>query len=150
MYVVSFAVLSLWILVLSIILYKTRKHYFDLISSTNKNKLDQILETLISKDERFTQELEEVRNQLKRFENNAKSHIQKIGLVRFDPFKTWGTDQSFVLAIMDGNDDGIVLNYIYTKEGLRVYSKKIKKGKGQEYELSVEEKKAIEKSNLSI
>lgn len=145
-----FAGLILWLLVLSWLLYQTRKHYFDLISKTNKRRLDEILETLIIKDGKIESELLGVKQEIKKMFESSQTYIQKIGLIRFNPFKTWDTDQSFVLAILNGNNDGLVLNYIYTKEGLRVYTKKIKNGKGEEYELSEEEKKAIEKSKKSV
>lgn len=39
--------------------------------------------------------------------------------------------------------DGIVLNFIYTHEGVRIYTKIVKMGKGEAYELSAEENEAI-------
>ena len=80
------------------------------------------------------------------FENLKKEHrfsIQKKGIIRFNPFSEVGGDQSFSLALLDGNDDGLVITSFYTREGNRVYGKPIKNGKSQ-YALSQEEIKAIE------
>ncbi len=140
--------LTLWLAVLSWVLYRTRSHYLNLISRTKKDRLDEILDTLIVKDQALDKELEGIKKEVLKLGIESKNHFQKIGLIRFNPFKLWGTDQSFVIALLDGQDTGLVINYIYTKEGLRVYTKRVKQGKGQEYELAEEEKKAIEKSKL--
>jgi hypothetical protein len=69
--------------------------------------------------------------------------IQKVGVVRFNPFSEVGGDQSFSAALLDGKDDGLVITSFYTREGNRVYGKPIKRGKSP-YALSQEELKAIE------
>jgi N-methylhydantoinase A/oxoprolinase/acetone carboxylase beta subunit len=86
--------------------------------------------------ERISAELESLRK-----ENNF--NIQKIGMVRFNPFRGIGGDQSFSVAILDGNDSGAVITSLYNREENRVYGKPIKAGRS-EYLLSEEEKKAIE------
>ncbi len=69
--------------------------------------------------------------------------IQKIAVIRFNPFSELGGNQSFSLALLDKNDNGAVMTSFYTREGSRVYAKPIKKGKST-YALSKEEIKAIE------
>lgn len=141
---------TLWLVILTWIVIRTRNHYYRLISATKKDKLDEILDTLITKDSGLEKELTILKKEVQRLSGESKTHFQKIGLVRFNPFKLWGTDQSFVVALLDLQDNGLVINFIYTKEGLRVYTKIVKQRKGQEYELSEEEKKAIEKSGSTF
>jgi len=71
--------------------------------------------------------------------------VQKVGMVRFNPFREVGGDQSFSLALLDKGNSGVVITSLYTREGNRVYGKPVKEG-NSEYSLSEEEKKAIEKS----
>lgn len=73
-------------------------------------------------------------------------HIQKVGLVRFNPFKDTGGDQSFVLSLIDGNDTGVVISGLYSRSGTRWYAKKVTAGKGVDYDLSEEEKKSIKEA----
>lgn len=70
-------------------------------------------------------------------------HIQKIGLVRFNPFKDTGGDQSFVLSLVDGNDTGVIISGLYARSGTRWYAKKVVKGKSIGHDLSDEEKKSL-------
>ena len=74
-------------------------------------------------------------------------HFQKIGLVRFNPFERVGGEQSFVIALLNNLNSGLVINFIYTREGLRTYIKKIREGKGEKYNLSNEEQEAVKKSS---
>ena len=69
--------------------------------------------------------------------------VQKIGVVRFNPFKDTGSDQSFAIALMDLSDNGLVISSLFTREGTRIYSKPLEKGKSK-YPLSEEEQQAIE------
>ena len=66
-------------------------------------------------------------------------------LIRYNPFSGVGSDQSFSIALLDGNNNGFVITSIYSREGNRVYGKSLKEGKS-EYSLSDEEKKAISKA----
>ena len=71
--------------------------------------------------------------------------ITKVGVVRFNPFKDTGGDQSFVVALLDSNNNGLVLSSLYTREGTRIYTKPIKKGTSS-YHLSKEEEQAIKQA----
>lgn len=84
-----------------------------------------------------------VSRDLENLKKENVSDIKKVGIVRFNPFKDTGGNQSFSLAFLDGKDNGIVITSLYTREGNRVYGKSIKNG-GSEFPLSKEEQKAIE------
>ena len=73
----------------------------------------------------------------------TKSHLQKMGFVRFNPFNDTGGDQSFCLAILDGHDNGIVISSLHSREQTRVYAKEIVAGKPKGVELSKEEREAL-------
>ncbi|OGM59751.1 hypothetical protein A2892_04865 [Candidatus Woesebacteria bacterium RIFCSPLOWO2_01_FULL_39_10b] len=121
-------VLGIWLLGLSIVLYKLFKTF---------NRLtDGVKEDLAKKG--FT----EVDKRLGFLEEDGKGHVQKIGLVKFNPFKELGGDHSFSLAILDGTDSGVVITGLHTRDRTRIYIKEIKKGKA-DLELSNEEKKAL-------
>jgi hypothetical protein len=87
----------------------------------------------------------EISKELEILKKESKFSIQKVGIVRFNPFSEVGGDQSFSIALLDGEGDGIVITSLYSREGNRVYGKPIKTWLS-EYSLSEEEKKAIEKA----
>jgi len=102
----------------------------------NLKEVFSFLKNLEGDIEKLFQEIGEIK------EKN-KFSIQKLGIVRFNPFSEVGGDQSFSIALLDENNDGLVVTSLYTREGNRLYGKPIKAGSSQ-YSLSQEEKRAIE------
>ncbi len=87
---------------------------------------------------RIGQELEDVKK-------ISEAALQKVGVVRFSPFKEVGSDQSFSIALLDAGNNGIVLTSYYSRDLNRVYTKPIENGSSK-YSLAEEEKKAIEEA----
>lgn len=142
-----FALLLGWLVVLTIILFRTRSHYINLVSRTKKQKIDEILDRLLEQEGKLLDEDRKIREDIENIKKDVRTHFQKVGLVRFNPFgRTGGSDQSFVLALLDKDNTGVIINFIYTHEGVRVYAKHVVSGKGKEYQLSAEEEKTIQES----
>ena len=78
-----------------------------------------------------------------RLETDSRTHIQKMGVVRFNAFDNTGSDLSFSVALLDAADAGVVLSGIYGREESRVYAKPVAKGEST-YLLTKEEKQALE------
>ena len=142
----ALAVLFIWLAVLSFFLFQTRRHYFHLVRRTGRQRLDEILETLLSHDQTIQAEIATVKKELMQIIENSKFYIQKLGLVRYSALSRTTPDQSFVLALLDKEHTGILINFIYTHDGVRIYTKRVKHGKGEEYQLSEEEQNAIKTS----
>ncbi len=73
----------------------------------------------------------------------SHSGLHKIGMIRFNPFRDIGGDQSFSVALLDGDDNGVVISSLYSREGVRVYAKQLKQGVSEQHQLTEEEKHAI-------
>src|SRR4029078_11237479 len=68
--------------------------------------------------------------------------LQRIGMVRFNPFEDTGGNQSFALAILDVQGNGLVVSSLHSRGGTRVYGKTVAGGKA-ETALSQEEAEAL-------
>lgn len=90
--------------------------------------------------DREIQELFEISNQLR--ELGMKS-VHKTGVLRFNPFKEVGGNQSFCVAFLDGKNSGLVISALHTREGTRLYAKPVIAGLGGSFPLTDEEKKTI-------
>lgn len=139
-------IMILWLLVITYFLWTTRSHYNTLIAKTKKGTIGDILSALIKKDDFFATHIEELKKQLSVLIENEKYHYQKIGFLRFNAFERTGGEQSFIIALLNSENTGIVMNFLYTREGIRVYAKKVNKSMSEEYELSNEEKETIKKA----
>lgn len=91
--------------------------------------------------------LKELGEILEELVESNKFNIQKSGLVRFNPFADSGGNMSFSLALLDGNDNGIVISSLHAREGTRIYSKTITNGVS-EYHLTEEEKEAVHNAKI--
>jgi hypothetical protein len=120
-----------------------------LTKGANGKSLRIIMENLLKDMDLTKKQIEELKKYCNKLEADGLLHIQKVGLIRFNPFKDTGGDQSFVLSLIDGNDTGIVISGLYSRSGSRWYAKKVKSGKGVDYELSDEEKKSIKEARVT-
>jgi len=118
-----------------------------MISFFKKKKKPQLrnLKEVLKLCQKLEQDFDKLAREFEKFQTKSNFFIQKVGIVRFNPFREIGGDQSFAIALLDGQDNGIVLTSLYSREGNRVYAKPVERGKSK-YQLSEEEKKAIEKA----
>jgi Protein of unknown function (DUF4446) len=75
-------------------------------------------------------------------EKVAQSETPRIGFLRYNAFDDVGSDQSYALALLTRDGDGVVLSSIYSREETRTYGKAVTKFQTPQ-EASSEELKAI-------
>ncbi|MDD2628159.1 MAG: DUF4446 family protein [Clostridia bacterium] len=54
--------------------------------------------------------------------------IQKTAIKRYDAYESGNNELSFVVAMLDNKDDGVLLNNVFHRTGSNLYLKKVKKG----------------------
>ena len=135
--------ISAWLLVITILLIRVLKRYYKLSGEAGKEDLGAILEKLTASLKAQNKKIQELQGRSDKAEKKSTTHIQKVGLVRYNPFTDTGGDQSFALAILDGKDSGVVISGLHSRDNTRLYTKIIKKGKPVKHEFSKEEKQAI-------
>lgn len=134
--------LTVWVLVLTFVLGWVFFYFQRLSKGVEKGNLLKVLDSVLKDQEDLTISLKEFKKQVTEFATAGQLHIQKVGILRFNPFKEMGGDHSFSLALLNGKDTGFVITGLHTRERTRVYLKSVKKGKS-DLELSKEEKKAL-------
>jgi len=111
----------------------------------NAKDLEDVLAQQIKRQMKSEADIKELFKSSRDLWKMALKSVQKVGVVRFNPFKSTGGDQSFAIALLDSSDSGVVISSLFTREGTRVYSKPVDKNKSK-YPLSEEEKMAIERA----
>lgn len=71
--------------------------------------------------------------------------FQKVGLVKYDAYQQMGGLLSFSLAILDEENNGLILNSVHSTEGCYTYTKEVKNGTCK-LELSNEERVALDQA----
>ena len=136
-----------WLLLITILLWRVNSHYNSLTSGVSDKGLRPILESLIAEHDKNKKDIEILKKYCDTIQKEGSFHIQKVGLLRFNPFKDTGGDQSFILSLLDSNNTGVIISGLYSRSGTRWYAKKVKEGQGLDHALSDDEKKAIQQSS---
>lgn len=138
-------VLIIWVILLQIWIFRLRKKMKIFLKGRKVNDLEEVISEQLKRMRDIEGEIKELSNWNNKLQKICDISIQKVGVVRFNPFRDTGGDQSFVIALLDSKNNGIVLSSLYTREGNRVYTKPIKKGTSS-YHLSKEEEEAIKEA----
>lgn len=98
------------------------------------NELDKLIESTKNHKE-----------EIRRIKEIQGITLNKTAIVKYDAFKEMGGKLSFVLAMLDAENNGFVLNAIHSREGCYTYIKEIVKGESY-IVLGEEEKEALRKA----
>jgi len=139
-------VVLVWMAVLTIVVFRMVSHYNKLTSGITSKTLKEVLVELIGKYEKTGKAIQLINASIDELTKDGRLHLQRLGIVRFNPFSDTGGSQSFTIAILDGKDNGIIMTSLYARTGNRWYIKHIKLGVSEDVELSKEEQSAIKKA----
>lgn len=115
------------------------RRFFD---KSNHSDVRRLLEDLFKNLESTNRLVGEFKQTLEYVQKKDLRHIQKIGLVRFNPFRDAGGNQSFALSLLNEENSGIIITGLHARETTRVYIKDVHKGISK-HELSQEEQNAL-------
>ena len=121
-----------------------------LLAGKNGKSLESAILNISNGVTRLNDLHNEVRRQIEHIEGRVRKSIKKAEVIRFNPFAGTGSggNQSFATALINEEGEGVVISSLYSRERVSVFAKPVK-NYASEYELSGEEKKAIEKARLS-
>lgn len=120
-------------------LNKLRDTFF---AGTAAGDLEQVINTLAQNIHRIENEQGVQDQALATLKSNFGLAVQKVGVVRFNPFADGGGNFSFCIALLNGQDSGMVITSMHGREQNRIYTKKITAGKSDN-QLTEEETKAV-------
>lgn len=109
----------------------------------NGEKIEEVLSEYIEDVRKLKLKDDEFEIELERLESNLRKCVQKVGLVRYNAYNDTGSDLSFTFALMDSEDNGMVVNGLYSRDSSSIFAKPLVKGKTK-YNLSAEEIQAID------
>ena len=136
-------IFGVWLVGLSVVFSLLLAHYNRLIKGVNKDgNLERVLEKILETGLLNSKEIQKIWAEIKNINKEGTLHIQKIGMVRYNPFNETGGSQSFSLAVLNGNFDGFLISGLHARDRTRVYVKPIKNRKST-LELSNKKKKAL-------
>jgi hypothetical protein len=146
--IIGLAVLLVFCLIFAIIsavkLSKLNKKYKQFMEGANGKNLEEQVLLRFADIDNLKADTKKINEELVKVKENLLITYQKVGVVKYDAFREMGGKLSFVLALLDKNNSGILLNSVHSsREGCYTYLKEIIKGESF-LELSEDERKALD------
>ena len=99
-------------------------------------------DTLEEQFKKFYETSEQISEAVMDLSKNMDKCVQKVGIIRYNPFDEAGGNLCFAIALLDSKNNGIILNGIHSRSGCYTYAKPVELGVS-EYILSQEEIQAL-------
>ena len=122
---------------------RLKKNAQILFAGKKATDLEDVILGQIEKNTRIEEAIIALRDADQRIMHTLSYAVQKVGMIRFNPFGEVGGNQSFAVALLDNYNSGVIILSLYSRDGVRIYAKPVKEGKS-EYQLSKEEEDALQ------
>jgi Protein of unknown function (DUF4446) len=129
-------------LVQSVRLGRAIRSYRELVRGSDSGSLHDRLVGSAEQAVKAAERMREIEAMHAVIEGRSRRSLQHIGLVRFNPFEDTGSDQSFAIALLDDERDGLVLSSLHGRANTRLFAKPVADGSSP-HNLSEEETQAI-------
>jgi Protein of unknown function (DUF4446) len=138
-------ILFVWIMTLEWRFMRSTRTIRRLFTGRTGVDLEQMLRAYLQRVDHTDNMVGELVTRTTQLEKTSPTHVQHVGVIRFNPFADKGGDQSFAVALLDDHADGVVFSGLHSRGDSRVYSKPIVGGSST-YALTEEEKEAISRA----
>lgn len=139
-------VILLFLIILAFIqISRFTKKYKKFMQGKNGSSLENDIMKLYEDNTFIKTNVEKNKKDIAQLFEKHQTAFQKMGLVKYDAFKEMGGKLSFTLALLDENNNGVLLNSVHSSDGCYSYTKRIKNGDSA-IALSNEEKVAVERA----
>jgi len=103
------------------------------------------LDNEIARADRLNAQVQELAARLPVVERQSAASLQRVGIVRYNPFADTGGQQSFAVAMLDSRGSGFVISSLHSRQATRIYLKQVSAGRS-DTALSDEESEAIKQA----
>lgn len=152
--IIGLIIATLILLIISIILVvsniRLKKRYKAFMGDSSGKALEERLIYSFRNLEAVMEENKAIKAALKKLNNDMRESFTKIGIVHYDAFDETTGKLSFVVALLNDRNNGVIINSVYSiRSGCYVYAKEIINGESYKV-LTEEEKVALEEANKNI
>ena len=143
--VVPVVVLGAWVAWLQRSEALLRRRLRRVLPQGESSGIDEILDRQLKRIDSLTERVDALNKLHRELEALGQRTIQKVAVIRYNPFSDTGGDQSFAIALLDSLGNGVVLSSLHSRTDTRVFAKAVQSGRSK-YQLSDEEQDAIKKA----
>ncbi|MDP9280560.1 MAG: DUF4446 family protein [Chloroflexota bacterium] len=143
--VVAVVVLGAWVAWLQRSEALLRRRLRRVLPQGEHGGIDEILDRQLKRVDSLSERVDALNKLHHELEDLSQRTIQKVAVIRYNPFADTGGDQSFAIALLDSRGNGVVLSSLHSRTDTRVFAKAVQGGRSR-YQLSDEEQDAIKKA----
>ncbi len=138
--------ISIILLIIVLCKLKNQKRRIDALTrGKDTESLEDVLVNFFERIENLEEGEEITRTALSAIKDNLKKTYQKKGLVKYDAFREMSGALSYSLALLDKENNGVLISSMYSREGCYTYAKDVKDGVC-DINLSEEETEALKQA----
>lgn len=134
--------LAAWVATLQRSESRMRSRLRRILSDNGTTGLDEVLDGQAKRIEQLASRVDALNALERELEATSRLALQKVGVVRFNPFQDSGGDQSFAIALLDQGGSGVVVSSLHGRAETRIFAKQVSNGRSR-HALSDEEQQAI-------
>lgn len=139
-------IIFLWLGFLSYLTWKQNKFLSQLFPKSGERDIRKKFEEVMGVVGKFKLDLGDLGDKLSEIEKDGSLHIQRVELLRYNPFGDTGGDQSFSAALLDRSGSGFIITSLHSRSGTRIFAKPVLKGRASGFEFSKEEEEVVKKA----
>jgi len=139
---VAIVALAAWLVVLQRSESRLRSRLRRILSDNGSTGLDEVLAGQATRIEQLATRVDALTALQRELETATGRSLQKVGVIRLNPFQDSGGDQSFAIAMLDQRGSGVVVSSLHGRAETRIFAKQVTNGRST-HSLSDEEQQAI-------
>ena len=141
--IVAVAVLFTMVIIITYILSKQNERMYRFFGGRAKRRsMEAMLDEYLDKVEHVESKYDGILSLIDDINLRMVTCLRNVGVVRYNPFEDMGGDMSFAVALLDENDDGVIISTIHAREASYTYAKQVLGGKSS-HMLTEEEQEAV-------
>lgn len=138
-------VLFIIVIILMVRMSKINKRISKFMKGKDAQSLEKEIVGLYEDNKFLKNMVDSNKKDIRQLYKQLAKAFQKVGIVKYDAYQQMGGLLSFSLALLDEDNNGLILNSVHSTEGCYTYTKEIRRGECS-IELSNEEKVALDQA----
>ena len=122
-----------------------KKRYNKMMTGVDGANLERMMIGCIDSIKAINNENEKLWAETKEIKDLLQRAVTRMAIVRFRAFEDMGGDLSYAVAMLDSNNNGVIMSSIFAREDSRSYAKPIVNGQST-YALTKEEEEALQQA----
>lgn len=124
-----------------------QRRYKKMMGSSSGENLEALFTRNTDEISRFSADQKNMGDDIRRIDSLLEKAITRVSVVRFNAFEDTSADMSYCVALLDDNNNGVIISTINGREESRSYAKPIENGLSSQYKLTKEEEQALREAN---